>query len=332
MEPVQFPQTIYYTVSDGFTSDNWPIWGDVRKIGTANPLPFQFTSPNRPSLLSFGGSIYCAYRGGYSNNAICYTKYQFTSDTWSDELTIPSQTTVRGPALFKNTINNTDYLYCVYVGTSGDNNLWWTRTADGINWDAAQRFPNNCTSNFEPAATVCIASSGTYRVPLCAFTAADGTLKYTQYLNGAWTAPTPFEYSQSSSAGPSMCNTVDNNLDQFPLCVYRDHNTIYLWTTRWWNPRLGSGWKQPVLINRDNVSNDNASVSGLSSQKMAFRGTMHGSIDDQNLYYSDYNGTQWRSGKVITNAKSEVGPALWVMSANNYLCVFRGTDDGFQVG
>lgn len=90
-----------------------------------------------PSLSIFNNKLYCGYAvkdGDHQPNKIMYTASS-NGDKWDPELQVTNAYTYDQSPPF--TIFNSS-LYC-YYNASGE--IWYTQTADGVEWDSVQRIP-----------------------------------------------------------------------------------------------------------------------------------------------------------------------------------------------
>ncbi|TDY16725.1 hypothetical protein B0G81_7820 [Paraburkholderia sp. BL6665CI2N2] len=284
-----YPESLYYAT---YIFDFPPVLGSqVPLTGTS---PFEYTTPNRPALAMFNNQLWCVYRSGGGKNKLCYciTPPQRTGvgRPWSGEIEIPDQTTVEGPALavFK------DRLYCVYVGTGGDNSLYYTYWSNvNSSWSDAKKFPKHYSA-YDPALAV-------FQGKLwCVYVqnARDDKLHYVTLddVDAEWSTDEPFS-NHFSAAGPALAAS-----KRMLLCVHRGGGT---------DERLrettydydGNMWSADKLL-----------LTGITHTERSSDGPGLTFREDQSSFVVAYKGAGSDTG--VYTATRQTGDKIWTHVTN----------------
>ena len=89
-----------------------------------------------PSLASFGGKLYAAWKGVTGDQALYYSS--FDGSAWAPQQLIPNVASSEGPAL---AVHN-GRLYAMWKGMNSDQGLYYS-SFDGTQWSPQQRVPGN---------------------------------------------------------------------------------------------------------------------------------------------------------------------------------------------
>ncbi len=278
-------------------------------------FPFQYASPNRPAIAIFNNQLWCVYRLGSDSNKLAYrfSSPQDVDGQWTAGQVIPDHTTVEGPALA--VFNNR--LYCIYVGTSGDNSLYSTYWSHvNSSWSDAKKFPNHY-STWGPALAIhdnklwCV-HTGNGR---------DQSLRYTTSSDGEnWSDDTKFP-GQITASAPSLF-VKDENL----FCAHRGgtgDETLYYTS---WN---GTTWRPDrKMLNNSVFSIESSHAPGVvyNADNKRLIMVFKGSGSDTQLYYgaAKDDSENWTLNK-ISESFSQAGPAVLTIRSSTF-CFYRGAE------
>ncbi len=294
-----YPESLYHaTYIFDFPS---VIGSQVPLTGTS---PFEYTTPNRPALAMFNNQLWCVYRSGRDNNKLCYCftppRQIGVGSSWNREIEIPGQTTIEGPALavFK------DRLYCVYVGTGGDNSLYSTYWSHvDSSWSDAKKLPNH-HSAYDPALAV-------FQGKLwCVYVqnARDNKLHYSTLddIDAQWSKGEPLS-KHVSAAGPALA--ASNNM---LLCVHRGGGIDEdLWETAHDGTQWSEGKKLLTGLYHTEASSDGPSLIFREDQSL-FVVAYKGAGSDTDVYTATRQITDkfWTHVTALFKSRTQAGPAL----------------------
>ncbi|WP_322886651.1 hypothetical protein U8C40_10915 [Sinorhizobium medicae] len=242
-------------------------------------------SEDGPALAVHQDQLYCVARGGGSDSALWWMKYQ---TSWSTYTQIRDDVfSAYGPAL----ASYNGLLYCLARGAGSDSQIWWMYY-DGNGWSQYTPFPHVFTAS-GPALAV-------YNSRLfCVARGNEDDLWWMAYDGENWSQYTQIPNAMTG-ATPALCE-YNGKL----YCVHkgtgRDNN---LWFLSYDDQ---NGWSQDNVISSSVYTADGPSLAVFDNRLFC---AARGNENDQGLWWLYFDGLDWSQYRPIANAKSARRPAI----------------------
>lgn len=203
-------------------------------------------------------------------------------------------------------------LYCFHQGSDSSGALWYTKSADGEQWDDDVEI-RNVGMSASPAAVE-------FRKQLYCFHQGfgdNGELWYTSWNGTEWQKDTKVE-GVSLSGSPAVA-VLKTDKDERLYCFYRRRGKDELWFTSW----DGKGWAKPQRLQGAALS-DSPALIVWNTRLYCFH---QGRENNGTLWFtSSKDGKQWDRETPVPDLKMTGSPALAVADDGALFCFHQGAD------
>ncbi len=225
--------------------------GEGEQFGWAIPKQINsHKSSDKPSLMSFNGYLYVAFKGSGSKKI--YISRTSNGVHWSQARQVNNHQSSYSPTLAVVTYSGSQYLVAGFRG-AGSKKLYFTQTLDGVNWSSARRVSHQSSN-----APYLTAHNGKV---FAAFKGASTRNLYIMHSSDAglnWSSPIKLNSSYRSNRAPAIAS---HNERLYLTFKGIGTNNIY-WT---YSVNNGSSWAAAkVYTKSDNTSSANKTSGSLT--------------------------------------------------------------------